>query len=321
MNRPATTVREPLDLAMLAEVRGGLMASRKQLPPKFFYDERGSELFEAITALPEYYPTRAEREILGAWMPELIDALTPRALVELGAGSADKTRVILDAMVALGGPRTYVPLDVSADFLYRSARALRHEYPTLTVMPVVADIADTITAPAGLGAPALWAFLGSTIGNFTPAATVRLLYRVRAWLRDGDRFLIGMDLRKDVAVLEAAYNDSAGVTAAFNLNVLQVLNGRLGADFDVEAFHHRAFYREAGHRIEMHLVSSRDQQVTIPGIGVIDFREGESIRTEISCKYDRETAQALLADAGLRLVEWRTDRAGRFALALAMAGR
>jgi len=300
--------------AMLAEVAAGLGASQKELPPKYFYDHRGSELFEEITQLPEYYPTRTERGILEAWMPGLVAGLGTRTLIELGAGSAEKSRVILNAMRAAGTAEVYVPIDVSATFLSHTAARLRREYPGLKVEPAVADIGEELNLPRRLPRPALFAFLGSTIGNFHPAEAIRLLRRVRAAMEPGDRFLMGADLRKDVARIERAYNDSRGVTAEFNRNMLRVLNHELGADFDPETFEHRAFYERQAHRIEMHLVSSRPQVVTIPGIGEVSFARGETLRTEISCKHDRDSVAALFRPAGLRVESWRTDPEGLFAL-------
>jgi L-histidine Nalpha-methyltransferase len=299
---------------MLAEVAEGLAAPQKELSPKYFYDHRGSELFEEITRLPEYYPTRTERGILESWMPRLIPALGSRTLAELGAGSAEKSRVILDAMQAAGTAELYVPIDVSATFLSRTAARLRREYPGLAVEPAVADISEELNLPRRMPRPALFAFLGSTIGNFYPAAAIRLLRRVRATMEPGDRLLMGADLRKDVARIEAAYNDSRGVTAEFNRNMLRVLNHELGADFDPEAFAHRAFYEPVSHRIEMHLVSLRPQQVAIPGIGPVSFARGETLRTEISGKHDQASVAALFQPAGLRIESWRTDPDGLFAL-------
>jgi L-histidine N-alpha-methyltransferase len=305
---------------MLADVRAGLARAQKELPPKFFYDQRGSELFEEITRLPEYYPTRTERALLEQWAPALIAELEPRTLMELGAGSAEKSRILLSAMRAAGEPATYVPVDVSASFLERTAATLRAEYPGMTVIPVVADITQRLGRLRDVPRPALVAFLGSTIGNFGEREAVALLRRVRAVMRAGDHFLLGVDLRKDVAVIEAAYNDAAGITAEFNRNVLRVLNRELGADFDPEAFAHRAFYEPTAHRVEMHLVSTRDQVVTIPGVGRVPFRAGESIRTEISCKYDRPTVERLFAEAGLALVRWIPDPKAWFALAVGGVG-
>jgi L-histidine Nalpha-methyltransferase len=301
---------------MLAEVAAGLAAPQKELPPKYFYDHRGSELFEEITRLPEYYLTRAERRLLESWMPRLIPSLGTRALVELGAGSGEKTRVILDAMQHTGTAELYVPIDVSAAFLRETAERLRRRYPGLAVTPAVADIAEELVVPGPLPSPALYLFLGSTIGNFYPPAAIRLLARVRAAMRTEDRFLIGADLRKDPAVIEAAYNDSRGVTAEFNRNMLRVLNHELAADFDPDGFDHRAFYDRDAHRIEMHLVARGTHHVLIPGVGEVRFAAGETIRTEISCKHDLPSLAALFTAAGLRLAAWQTDPERRFLLAV-----
>jgi L-histidine N-alpha-methyltransferase len=312
------TQRQP-NPRMLAEVAAGLSAPQKELPPKYFYDHRGSELFEEITRLPEYYPTRTERAVLQSWMPTLIPELGTRTLVELGAGSAEKSRIILRAIRAAGTPGIYLPIDVSASFLDETATRLRRDYPGLAVEPVVADIAENFELPHGLTHPVLYAFLGGTIGNFYPPAAIRLLTRVRAAMQPSDRFLMGVDLRKDVRRVEAAYNDSQGVTAAFNRNMLLVLNHELGSNFDPNTFEHRAFYEPVTHRIEMHLVSTIDQEVRIPDIGLVSFVAGESIRTEISCKYDRQSVAELFAAAGLRIETWRTDPASLFALVVGAA--
>ena len=304
------------DARMLEEIREGLSRPQKELSPKYFYDTRGSELFEEITRLPEYYLTRTERGLLERWMPEWMAGLRPRSLVELGAGSAVKTRIVLSAMRAAGGGEAYVPVDVSADFLEETAAAVRREYPGLRVVPAVADIGEVLHLPRGLPGPVVHAFLGSTIGNFAPGEAAALLARVRGEMRPGDRFLMGVDLRKDPARIEAAYNDAAGVTAEFNRNMLRVLNRRVGADFRPEAFEHRAFYHPGEHRIEMHLVSARPQRVHVPGAGVFGLRAGESIRTEISCKHDRASVAALFAAAGLEVREWETDAEGLYALVL-----
>ncbi|MDQ3207695.1 MAG: L-histidine N(alpha)-methyltransferase, partial [Gemmatimonadota bacterium] len=309
----APAYRQP-NPRMLAEVAAGLAAPQKELSPKYFYDHRGSELFEEITRLPEYYPTRTERSILVDWMPALVPELGTRALVELGAGSAEKTRIIISAMQATGTANRYVPIDVSASFLNQTAIQLRREYPGLAVEPVVADIADEFERPRGLSHPALYAFLGGTIGNFYPPAAIRLLSRVRQAMEGSDRLLLGVDLRKDVARIEAAYNDSQGVTAEFNRNMLLVLNHELGADFDPSLFEHRAFYETATNRIEMHLVSTLEHEIRIPGIGLVPFAEGESIRTEISCKHNRASVAELFLAAGLRIETWRTDPNNLFAL-------
>jgi L-histidine Nalpha-methyltransferase len=304
---------------MLAEVAAGLSAPQKELSPKYFYDHRGSELFEEITRLPEYYPTRTERALLTAWMPELIPQLGTRALIELGAGSAEKSRIILSAMRDAETAVLYVPIDVSASFLNQTATRLRRDYPGLAVEPVVADIADDFARPKRLPHPALYAFLGGTIGNFYPPAAIRLLSRVRAAMEPGDRLVLGVDLRKDVSRIEAAYNDSQGVTAAFNRNMLLVLNHELGSNFDPSTFEHLAFYEPLTHRIEMHLVSATAQEVRIPGIGLVSFAAGESIRTEISCKHDRGSVTELFTAAGLRIETWKPDPGALFALVVGAA--
>ncbi len=306
------------DPAVLADLRDGLSRAQKELPPKYFYDERGSRLFEEITRLPEYYLTRTERALLERWMPSWIAAAGTRALIELGAGSATKTRIVLDAMVAAGTGEAYVPVDVSAEFLAETAADLAADYPDLTIVPVAADFAAEFPLPDGLPAPVLHAFLGSTIGNFAPDDAVALLRAVRARMRPGDRFLMGVDLRKDPAVIEAAYDDAAGVTAEFNLNMLRVLNARAGTDFDPGAFEHRAFYDRALHRIEMHLVSRASQAVTVPGVGTFALEPGETIRTEISCKHDRASVDALLGAAGMTVERWATDDGGLYALLTAI---
>ena len=303
---------------MRQEVREGLARSQKELPPKYFYDGRGCELFEEITRLPEYYLTRLERSLLARWMPAWIPRLAPRSLVELGAGSADKTRIVLDAMRRVSEDTRYVPVDVSAEFLDMVAERLATEYPELSVLPVVGDFTERLTLPTALPRPALQAFLGSTIGNFDDPEAARILRRIRDAMTRGDALLLGVDLDKDPALIEAAYNDAAGVTAEFNRNMLHVLNRELGADFDPEAFEHRAFYDPDGRRIEMHLVAARPLLATVPGVGTVHLRRGESIRTEISCKYDRPRVEALCAAARLRIQEWAADPGGLYALVLAV---
>ncbi len=301
---------------MLEEVRAGLSRPQKEMPPKFFYDLRGSELFEEITRLPEYYLSRTERGLLERWMPEWIAEVRPRSLVELGAGSAAKTRIILDAMRAAGTAEVYVPLDVSALFLRQVCESLNHEYPALGVVPTVADISTELPVGEGLPRPVLFSFLGSTIGNFDPDGALRLLRRVRGAMHPPDRFLMGVDLRKEPTRIEAAYNDSRGVTAEFNRNMLHVLNRELGADFDPSAFRHHAFYNGESHCIEMHLVADRPQRVTIPGLDTVTLRAGESIRTEISCKHDRGSVTEMFSAAGLSIERWETDAEGLYALVL-----
>ncbi|MBI4519326.1 MAG: L-histidine N(alpha)-methyltransferase [Gemmatimonadetes bacterium] len=301
---------------MLEEVRAGLSAQRKHLPSTYFYDRAGSRLFEQITRLPEYYLTRAERVLLMDRAPAWIAKLRPRSLIELGPGSAEKTRVILDALHVAETTGVYAPIDVSAAFLQETVARLRQEYPRLAMRPIVADMRGDLGVPSTLPRPALFAFLGSTIGNFERANAIRLLSRLRAAMLTDDRLLLGVDLKKDVRLIEAAYNDAQGVTAAFNRNVLRVLNRELGADFDPDSFEHLAFYASEHDRIEMHLVSNREQDVTIPGAGVFPFRLGESIRTEISCKYDRDDVESLFAGAGLVSEEWAAHPEGLFAIML-----
>jgi L-histidine N-alpha-methyltransferase len=301
---------------MLADVREGLLrAGQKELPPTYFYDERGSALFDEITRLAEYYPTRAERALLERFAPEIIRRTAPRSLAELGAGTATKSRILLNELTRHGAAQ-YLPLDVDGETLAHTSALLRSEFPTLEVLPLVADMRDDVAAH-GARHPLLYAILGSTIGNFDTVSARELLQRIRNALRPTDRLLLGVDLVKDTAVLEAAYNDARGVTAEFNLNVLRVLNRELDANFDLGAFVHRAFYDVAKARIEMHLVATRAQVARIPDVGDVHFADGESIRTEISCKYDRRSATAMLHSAGFRLTEWMTDPQPLVALALA----
>lgn len=302
--------------ALREEVGRGLARPQKELSPRWFYDRHGSELFEAITRLPEYYPTRTERGLLREHVPAWIADRPPRTLVELGAGAADKTRAILDAMRQVIDGRVYVPMDISGEFLEGVAAALRRAYPRTEIRPFVADMAGDLDLPHDLPEPVLFALLGSTIGNFADDHAAALLRRVRARMAPDDRFLLGFDLVKDVAVLEAAYNDAAGVTAAFNLNALRVLNRELGTDFDLHAFEHRAFFDRTERRIEMHLVATRPVTVRVPGAGSFDFLEGETVRTEISCKYDRSRVETLFAAADLRIERW-AEAAPGFALVLA----
>jgi L-histidine N-alpha-methyltransferase len=305
---------------MLRDVREGLAQNPKRLSPKYFYDERGSELFEQITDLPEYYLTRAERALLGRTIPGIVEKIAPKSLVELGAGSASKTRVILDAMIARGSAAAYVPIDVSRDFLETTAASLRKAYPGIEISPVVSDITEPFVLPR-LAAPVLVAFLGSTIGNFSRDGAVTLLSHVAGLMGPDDAFLLGADLRKDTAILNAAYNDAQGVTAAFNINILARINRELGADFPLERFRHHAYYSSEYHRIEMHLVALSPMTVTIPEIGDVRFEEGETIRTELSYKYDRDTLAGILSDAGMRLDSWMPDDGDVFALAVARAAR
>jgi L-histidine Nalpha-methyltransferase len=277
---PPYTVRRSRQ-QMVRDVREGLTKSAKELSSKYFYDERGSELFEEITQLPEYYLTRAERSLLEQRISEIVSAVRPCSLVELGAGSATKTRLILDEMRSSGCAECYVPIDVSKDFLEATALQLEADYPDIRITPVVSDITEAFTLPP-LASPTLVAFLGSTIGNFPREPAIRLLSHIARAMGPTDRFLLGADLRKDPTIINRAYNDSKGVTAAFNLNVLERLNRELGADFPAADYDHKAFYSSEYHRIEMHLIARSAHKVVIPEIGEIQLRKGESIRTELS---------------------------------------
>ncbi|MFE1256070.1 L-histidine N(alpha)-methyltransferase [Streptomyces fungicidicus] len=302
--------------ALRADVREGLTGSPKTLPPKWFYDAHGSELFEEITALPEYYPTRAEREILLARADEIAAASGARTLVELGSGSSEKTRHLLDALTGL---HTYVPVDVSESALTLAGRALAADRPGLDVHALIADFTAPLTLPATPG-PRLVAFLGGTVGNLLPAERAGFLAAVRGLLAPGDALLLGTDLVKDEEVLVRAYDDAAGVTAAFNRNVLSVVNRELGADFDPAAFGHVAVW-DAGHEwIEMRLRSLTAQTVKIPALELaVDFAAGEELRTEVSAKFRKEGVRHELSEAGLELTHWWTDEEARFALSLSVA--
>ena len=307
-------------LAGMAEVvREGLSCPFKELPPKYFYDELGSELFERITELPEYYPTRCEREILGARAGEIVAASAPRTLIELGSGAAAKSRVLLDAMDEAGTLETFVPVDISEGITRRVADELVEEYPGIAVRGIVCDYEthlERIPRPEG----ALFAFLGGTIGNFRPAPRRSFLARIATLMYPGDRFLLGTDLVKDAATVEAAYNDSAGVTAEFNKNVLSVLNRELDADFDLDCFEHVAFWDADNEWIDIRLRALSEQFVDLRALDMrAHFARNEEMRTEISTKFTRERIESSYADAGLELTDWWTDSDGLYALSLARA--
>lgn len=299
--------------ALRADVLQGLTATPKTLPPKWFYDADGSELFERITELPEYYPTRAEREILVDRAGEIAAAAGARTLVELGSGSSEKTRHLIRALTDLD---TYVPVDVSESALTGAGRALVAERPGLSVHALIADFTAPLTLPDTPG-PRLVAFLGGTIGNLLPDERAAFLGPVRALLSPGDTLLLGTDLVKDEEVLVRAYDDAAGVTAAFNKNVLAVVNRELGGDFDPGAFDHVALWDAENEWIEMRLRSRAAQTVKLPALGLaVDFAAGEELRTEVSAKFREAGVRAELSAAGLELSRWWTDREGRFALSL-----
>jgi L-histidine Nalpha-methyltransferase len=306
------------DLA--TDARLGLARELKELPPKYFYDERGSQLFEQITELPEYYPTRSERSILESRGTEVIAAAgNPVTLIELGSGSAAKTRHLLDAMQEASCLETYAPVDISEEITRETAERLAAEYPGLEVSGVVCDFEQHLER-ISVGGPRLIAFLGGTIGNFYPAPRREFLARIAELLGPEDRLLLGTDLVKETARLEAAYDDAAGVTAEFNKNVLHVLNRELDADFEVETFEHRAFFDAANSWIDIRLRSLAEQSVRLAGIGMtVDFERGEEIRTEISCKFTRTGLQRIYAEAGLQMTRWFTDPDRDFALSLARA--
>lgn len=303
--------------ALRSDVLHGLTDTPKWLPPKWFYDARGSELFERITELPEYYPTRAEREILASRSGEIAAASGARTLVELGSGSSEKTRHLLDALTSL---IAYVPVDVSESALVQAGQALVAERPELAVHALIADFTAPLELP-GTPGPRLVAFLGGTIGNLLPAERAKFLAAVRGLLEPGDGLLLGTDLVKDERVLVRAYDDAAGVTAAFNKNVLAVVDRELGADFDPDAFDHVALWDAEREWIEMRLRSRTAQTVKVPALDLaVDFAAGEELRTEVSAKFRREGVTAELAAVGLELTHWWTDAEDRFALSLSVAG-
>ena len=307
-----------LAAALRSDARTGLTATPKYLPPKWFYDAQGSALFEKITELPEYYPTRAERSILRSAAAEIAATSGAATLVELGSGSSEKTRLLLDALRDRGTLRQYVPVDVSESALLAAGDALAAEYPSLAVDAIASDFEVNLGLPAADGRR-LVAFLGSTIGNMAPAQRAAFLSRIRAQLRPGDSLLLGTDLVKDPAVLVAAYDDTAGVTAAFNKNVLAVLNAELGADFDLDAFDHVAVWDPEAEWVEMRLRSAADQEVRVPALDLtVPFAAGEEMRTEISAKFRRSGVERELAAAGFTLRSWWTDEASQFGLSLSV---
>lgn len=314
---PSTKVLRDAARQFRADVLRGLNAPRKELPCKYFYDEAGSALFEQITELEEYYPTRTELSIMERHAPEMAALLGPRCLlIEYGSGSSLKTRRLLDR---LRDPAGYVPVDVSGEHLSRSARALGEEYPDIEVLPLCADFTRPLALPAcrKVAVRRVVYFPGSTLGNFTPEAALALLRQTADLCGPAGGVLLGIDLQKDPQVIEAAYNDRLGVTAAFNCNILVRINRELGADFDTERFAHHAFYNAAEGRIEMHLVSRRDQVVRVGGVPCL-FAAGESIHTENSYKYSVSALTDLAEAAGLAVKRVWTDERRYFSVVYLM---
>jgi L-histidine N-alpha-methyltransferase len=304
--------------ALRADVAHGLTRDPKQLPPKWFYDAYGSELFEEITRLPEYYPTRAEREILHRRADDIARATGARTLVELGSGSSDKTRLLIAAATARSGPLTYIPVDVSESALRGAGEALLADHPGLAVHALIADFQAGPVLPRERPGPTLVAFLGGTVGNLPPAERARFLSCVRSLLAPGDALLLGTDLVKDPGVLVAAYDDAQGVTAAFNKNVLTVVDRELGADFHPADFDHIARWDAEREWIEMRLRSRTAVTAKVRALDLaVDFAPGEELRTEISAKFREDGVREELAAARMELSQWWTDDEGRFALSLA----
>jgi len=308
--------------ALLRDVRVGLTAEPKWLPPKWFYDEAGSELFEQITRLPEYYPTARERAVLTAHAGDIARSSGADVLVELGSGSAEKTRLLLDALLREGALSGYVALDVSESALVAAAQRIRADYPGIELRALLGDFERHLGRLPRRGRR-LIAFLGGTIGNLVPTERAVFLAEIATGLRPGEGFLLGTDLVKGSpghrTRLVRAYDDAAGVTARFNLNVLRVVNRELGADFDPDGFRHVALFDEAEEWIEMRLRSTGDQVVWIPDLALaVRFAEGEELRTEISAKFTRQRLESEFAAAGLRLARWWTDPDGDYAVSLAV---
>ena len=306
------------DAALRRDVRDGLTQQPKTLPPKWFYDAVGSDLFDQITRLPEYYPTRAEAQILAARAGEIATASGADTLVELGSGTSEKTRALLNALREQGSLRRFIPFDVDPSVLQLAGQAIQQEYPGVEINAVCGDFEEHLGKIPAVGRR-LVAFLGSTLGNLTPGPRAEFLASVSEMMQPGDTLLLGTDLVKDVDRLVRAYDDNAGVTAQFNRNVLTVVNRELGADFDVPAYQHVARWNADEERIEMWLRSTRPQRVHITALDLdVDFADGEEMLTEVSCKFRRSGVDAELAAAGLERTHWWTDEAGDFGLSLSV---
>jgi L-histidine N-alpha-methyltransferase len=312
---------DDLRLALRTDAGRGLRTDPKDIPPKWFYDDRGSQLFDEITRLPEYYPTRCERTILEARAPDIARITRADTLVELGSGTSDKTRLLLDALTEAGTITRFVPFDVSEQTLRDAAEAIGRDYPTVAVHAVVGDFERHLTRIPGDGRRVV-AFLGGTIGNFEAPARAEFLAEIAAGLGPRDHLLLGLDLVKDIDRLEAAYDDSAGVTAAFNKNVLAVMNRELEADFDERRFMHVAVFEKDASQIEMRLKALEPHTVRVGALALeVEFATGEEMRTEVSAKFTREQVLGELRAAGLHLAHWWTDPDGDFALLLARPAR
>jgi L-histidine Nalpha-methyltransferase len=298
-------------------LRQGLVQAPKILSPRWFYDDRGCELFERITQLPEYYQTRTEMAILERHARGIMELARPASIVELGAGSCTKSRVLIRAAKGMGILWTFVPFDTSETTLRRSASQLVDEFDDLTIYCVTGEFDHHLSQIPRFGRQ-LIVFLGSTIGNFDEAEARRFLIEVRRLMKPGDHFLLGVDFIKSEHELVAAYDDSQGTTAKFNINILHRINRELDADFDLTAFEHVALWKTVQHRVEMQLRSMRAQDVSIRGAQMqVHFDADEITRTEICTKYTRDHVRDMLDEAGMRIIEWYTDAAGRFGLALA----
>lgn len=307
------------DEALRSDARHGLLAQPRRIPPKWFYDKRGSELFDAITETEEYYPTRRERSILASHAREIAERTKARTIIELGSGSSEKTRLILDAAQREGSLERFVPFDVCEEALRGALNVLAERFPNLNLAGVVGDFEEHLWA-LPQGDRRMIVLLGGTIGNFEPTSRAAFLASIRTVLAPGDWLLLGTDLVKDAAKIERAYNDASGITAEFNRNVLAVMNRELGADFDVDAFAHRAWFDAANSWIEMQLVSTTDQRVTIAALDThIDIAADEAIRTEISAKFQPDGIAGELTQAGFRTEAFWTDDLDDFGLTLAQA--
>lgn len=308
--RPVSTLSE--------DVETGLFANPRTLPPKYFYDEHGSLLFDRICDAPEYYPTRTESALLEQVAGDVISNVQPECILELGSGTSRKTRHLFDACEDKDCRPHYRPFDVCDEILVSSGEALQNDYEWLDVEPMVGDYTAGLGNLPRYAGATLVVFLGGTVGNFTPVERRDFLAELRATMSPGDTLLLGADRVKEPEVLHAAYNDSAGITAEFNLNVLRVMNRELGSNFELESFEHYAHFNPLESRIEMHLIAMRDQEVRFDGIDdALDFREGDNILTEVSTKFTRREAEGMLSEAGFVVDRHYESDVRKFSLLLA----